>query len=415
MIKILDKYNCCGCEACRTICPVECINMSEDNEGFLYPHVDDALCLNCHLCEKVCPILNPKQDRTPVEVIAAQNLNEKERLKSSSGGVFSLMAADVIRQGGVVFGAAFNEQWEVEHQYVEQIEDIIRFQGSKYVQSRIGRAYEYAEEFLKHGILVLFSGTPCQIAGLKRYLRKDYDNLITVDFICHGVPSPGIFRSYLYEEIENFACKGEGKNTVSLRSIHSISERNALLRKQHITIESIAFRNKEKGWKKYSFALTLSKTSAAGEKNTVLLSQTLDKNLYLGGFIQNLYLRPSCYHCKFRMGCSGSDYKMADLWHIELAPQFNDDKGTSMIIAFRSKLNLQNYIWNSKNLPLSMFYNSSYFFSPRERKRKRKAFYKAYNRNKNPLFELMARYIPFSFDELVVNKLFQIIRNNRKR
>ena len=191
--------------------------MSEDSEGFLYPHVDENACINCHLCEKVCPIINYGNDREPLAVYAAKNPNEAIRMQSSSGGVFTLLAERVIDEGGVVFGATFNDRWEVVHDYVETKEKLAKFRGSKYVQSKVGNSYQMAKSFLENDRKVLFSGTPCQIAGLKNFLRKDYNNLLAVDFICHGVPSPGVFRTYLQEEIDKkSARKGGGKNTVLL-------------------------------------------------------------------------------------------------------------------------------------------------------------------------------------------------------
>lgn len=197
MINIKDKSNCCGCNACVQKCPKQCISMREDDEGFLYPYVDKILCIDCGLCEKTCPVINSKEERKPLNVFAAKKPNDEVRMQSSSGGIFTLLAENVIDEGGVVFGAGFNERWEVVHSFAEKKEDLAKFRGSKYVQSKVGNSYKQAEAFLKQGRKVLYSGTPCQIAGLKQYLRKDYANLLAVDFICHGVPSPGVFRTYL--------------------------------------------------------------------------------------------------------------------------------------------------------------------------------------------------------------------------
>lgn len=217
MIFIQDKKECCGCSACASVCPKNCITMSEDSEGFLYPHVDESVCIDCHLCERVCPMINHGKDREPLAVYAAKNSNETIRMQSSSGGIFTLLAERVIDEGGVVFGASFNDRWEVVHDHVETKEELAKFRGSKYVQSKIGDNYRKVKLFLSEGRNVLFSGTPCQISGLKKYLRKDYDNLLAVDFICHGVPSPGVFRTYLQEEINREAARqGSGKNSVLL-------------------------------------------------------------------------------------------------------------------------------------------------------------------------------------------------------
>ena len=198
MIQIVDKQNCCGCGACAQRCPQQCISMRIDQEGFLYPHVDESFCVNCGLCESVCPFLKPEAERTPLEVFAAINRDEGVRQHSSSGGVFSLLASSVISAGGVVFGVRFDEQWNVVFDYAEDKDKIGLFRGSKYVQANVGDAYKKCECFLKEGRKVLFSGTPCQIAGLKKYLQKEYTNLVACDLICHGVPSPKVWEKYLF-------------------------------------------------------------------------------------------------------------------------------------------------------------------------------------------------------------------------
>ncbi len=212
MIEIKEKYNCCGCSACVQICPKQCISLSADNEGFLYPQVDTAVCINCGLCEKVCPVINQNEPRMPLEVYAAKNTDEEIRLKSSSGGIFTLLAEHIISEGGVVFGARFNENWEVVHDYTETVEGLESFRGSKYVQSIIGENFKKAKFFLDEGRNVLFSGTPCQVAGLKKFLRKEYENLLTVEVVCHGVPSPMVWHDYLDYRRAKHAT---GKNTVS--------------------------------------------------------------------------------------------------------------------------------------------------------------------------------------------------------
>ena len=243
MIEIKDKSQCCGCNACVQRCPKQCI-ASEDEEGFLYPEVDEAICIDCGLCENVCPVINQADARIPLQVYAAKNTDEKIRMHSSSGGVFSILAEQTIKQGGVVFGARFDENWEVKHDYTETIDGVSVFRGSKYVQSKTGDTFKQAEQFLKQNRKVLFSGTPCQIVALKRYLKKEYENLLLVDFICHGVPSPGVWRKYLKQVIA-LTCD---KNTVSSHLKLLLSERNAL-------VEGISFRDKRLGWQKYSFAL----------------------------------------------------------------------------------------------------------------------------------------------------------------
>lgn len=335
MIRIIDKQDCCGCEACVQVCPRHCIYFEEDNEGFLYPRVDTSICIDCGLCEKVCPILNRQAPRESLRICAAKNRDEKVRLASSSGGVFTSLAQKVISQGGVVFGVRFNELWEVVHGYTEITEGIADFRTSKYVQSRIGNSFRDTLYFLRKGRKVLFTGTPCQIAALKQFLRQDYDNLLTVDIICHGVPSPKVWKMYL-EDVKQNACQGE--NSVSSPLVHSVSEGYTLRSSEDVKIKSISFRDKRVGWKKFSFALTLSKTLADGKQNTVLLSHIHRDNPYMKGFLDNLYLRPSCHRCRFKKFQSKSDISLADFWAInKVFPDFYDSKGVSLVFVNTNK------------------------------------------------------------------------------
>ena len=314
-------------------CPKHCISFEEDAEGFGYPLVDKAVCIDCGLCEKVCPVLNQTEERMPLEVYAAKNRDEQELMKSSSGGIFILLAKTVIHHGGVVFGAKFDDEWNVIHAYAETEGGVEAFMGSKYVQSRIGNTYKEAKSFLETGRQVLFSGTSCQIAGLKRFLRKEYDNLLTVDVICHGVPSPKVWRMYL-EEIKRNARKGE--NSVSSPLTHLISERDA--HGESIQIKSISFRDKRLGWKKFSFALTLAKASADGKQNTVSLSCIHREDPYMKVFLKNIILRPSCYSCSAKGGRSMSDITIADFWGVErVLPDFDDYRGVGLVLIHSEK------------------------------------------------------------------------------
>lgn len=226
---------------------------------------------------------------------AAINQNIETRENSSSGGVFYLLAEYVIEQGGVVFGARYDADWEVVHGYAEDLEGISAFMGSKYVQSRMGDAYREVRDFLKQGRLVLFSGTTCQVYGLKAYLGEFYENLIAVDLICHGVPSPKVWREYLQ------------------------------LRANRRRIERISFRDKTEGWQLYSLRIDFED----GEQ----YRQTQKKDVFMQGFLQDIYLRPSCYHCRFRGEHRDTDITLADLWGCKAtAPDMFDDKGTSLVL-----------------------------------------------------------------------------------
>ena len=331
MIHILDKHNCCGCAACVQACPKQCISFNEDEQGFRYPLVDESVCIDCGLCEKVCPVLNQADAKKPLKVYAAQNPNEEIRLKSSSGGIFTMLAEAVIDEGGVVFGVQFDKNWEVEHAYTESKEGLAAFRGSKYLQSRTGETYKQARDFLKAGRKVLYSGTSCQIAGLKKFLRKEYENLIMVDVVCHGAPSPLVWRTYL-DEFKKCPKGIAGKNSVC----SSLNEMPV--------ITGISFRDKSTGWKKYGFVLR-GKSASKADKNTVLssvnteekhdvlLHDTLDKNLFMQVFLKNLCLRPSCSACPAKSGKCDSDITLADYWGIwNHHPEWDDDKGTSLVL-----------------------------------------------------------------------------------
>lgn len=295
MLQITDKSKCCGCNACVQRCPKQCIVMHEDEEGFLYPQVDVTLCIDCGLCEKVCPVLNQNQERKPLKVYAAINKDERIRMLSSSGGLFTVLAEQILKEGGVVFGARFNDDWEVVHDYTETFEGLARFRGSKYVQSYVGNTFCLVEQFLKQKRKVLYSGTPCQVAGLRLFLHKEYENLLTVDIVCHGVPSPGVWRKYLKE-----TCT---------RVNQSVK-----------VINSLSFRDKCTGWKGYSFSISF----LDGQK----IVHYHDKELWMKGFLSDLYIRPSCYACPSKCLKSGSDITLGDYWGIQnVMPKVDDDKG----------------------------------------------------------------------------------------
>ena len=309
MIEINNKSDCCGCGACAQSCPKQCITMQSDEEGFLYPKLNKETCIYCGLCNKVCPVINQNESQRPIKIIAAKNRDEEIRRQSSSGGVFTILAESVIEDGGVVFGAQFDEDWDVVHSWTDKLEGIAAFRGSKYVQSKIGESYIKVKEFLDQNRKVLFTGTPCQIAGLKRYLRKEYDNLLCVDIACHGVPSPLVWQKYLQVVLHHFKdAKTDEINEKSLRKIKGIS-----------------FRNKSTGWKNYSFSIRFT--------NNKEITQTFRDNLFMQVFLKDLCIRPSCTYCPAKKGKSASDITIADYWGIDkLYPMFDDDKGVSLVL-----------------------------------------------------------------------------------
>ena len=315
MITLARKEDCCGCHACETVCPTQCITMREDSEGFLYPETDVSKCIDCHLCEKVCPVINaPSRTgvNTPLAkdflqepaVFAAQCASDELRMASASGGIFTLLAERVIQNGGVVFGARWNEDFtEVFHDFTETVEGLARFRGSKYLQSRIGDAFRKCREFLKAGREVMFTGTPCQIAGLRRALRRDFPNLLAVDIACHSTPSPKAWKAFWTD----------------LRQRENIENpTNVLFRKK-------VFDTKNKRWNCSMLSVETSSGTA--------FCKPLYSTPYGKGFGQGLFSRPSCHECPSKNRTSGSDITIGDFWGIEkYYPQLKSNEGLSVVI-----------------------------------------------------------------------------------
>lgn len=313
MIEIKEKSDCCGCEACTQKCPKNCIHLVEDNEGYRYPVVNKSSCVDCGACERACPIINNNEQQKPLEVLAAKNRDDHQRLVGSSGGVFFEIGRSILNKGGVVFGARFDENWNVIHEYTEDIDGLNAFRGSKYVQSHIGDSYKKVEHFLKAGRQVLFSGTPCQIAGLQCFLRKKYDNLLLVDVVCHGVPSSTPWQKFLDESV-----RPQNQSPETFR--------------KHIT--AISFRYKEKGWSKYHLKVIYNPLNgiSTSSRNSIFSKHHRNTD-FMYGFLKNYFLRPSCYNCKFRCGKSHSDITLADFWGIwNYSDKWNDDKGISLVM-----------------------------------------------------------------------------------
>ena len=305
MIEIRHNGDCCGCEACVQVCPKNCIDFSSDAQGFLYPEVNKESCIDCALCEKVCPVINKtnQSKNNPSTLYAVKSSDDAIRQQSSSGGFFSLLADYVLAKGGVVYGAAFDDAFNVCHSRVDDIADTHKLRGSKYVQSRIGKTFRECKDDLKAGKLVLFTGTPCQISALGHFLRKDHDNLIKVEVVCHGVPSPMIYQQYLKETI-----------------IKDVEDR---------TITKVNFRTKLGSWKKYFFTVEYKDRGEICE-----YKECVTDSLYMKGFLSDIYIRPSCFECPAKNFTSGADFTIADFWGQEYTfPEFDDDKGVSAVLA----------------------------------------------------------------------------------
>lgn len=303
MIEIIEKKHCCGCHACFNICSKNAIEIVEDEKGFKYPRVDKEKCVDCGLCEKVCPVLSNKQIKNEPRAYACINKDEEIRNQSASGGIFTLLATAIINDGGVVFGACFDENFGVCHTYCENIEDLGKYRGSKYLQSDVGLSYKKAKDFLDQGKKVLFTGTPCQVEAMKSYLGKEYDNLYLQDIICHGVPSPMVWNKYR-------AYREEKANS---------------------KVKEMSFRSKKNTtWSSFNINMDFD--------NDTSYTMNHNNDVYMKAFLKHLSLRESCTDCKFKKNNRISDITLADFWGIQnIKPEMDDGKGTSLVIVNSKK------------------------------------------------------------------------------
>ena len=310
MINIKDKTKCCGCGACEQICTHDCISMVQDSEGFFYPQVDKNKCVDCGLCNKVCQYETSFiKKEEPLSTYAYVSENQEMRKNSSSGAFFMLAAKRVLEYGGIVWASRFDDSWNVVVDSAEKEDDLKRFAGSKYVQSLTGHAYSDIRSVLQQGRWALFCGTPCQVSGLNHYLQKKYENLITIDFACHAVPSPGVWQEYLH-----------------------------YLSKDQYTIKYVNFRNKEiAGWHNYGLQID----AVDKDNNPInLVSEGNKQNRYMQGFLKYVYCRPSCSNCAAKGFNTGSDVMIGDFWHVEEYHKeeiLNDNKGVSLVMNLTEK------------------------------------------------------------------------------
>ena len=301
MIKA-NRADCSGCEACANICPRNAIEMIRDAEGFAYPKINPDLCIKCGRCDATCPALNYTKNFPDAlsKVFAAINPDEKIRRHSSSGGAFTTLSEIILRASGVIFGAAFDKNWHVVHTSARTLEELESLRGSKYTQSQIRKTYRQVKKALRAGKKVLFSGTPCQCAGLKHFLGKDYKNLLTVDIICHGTPPPALWEKYIDE----------------IGSSHEITRVN--------------FRSKRRGWQVSHLEITF-----ADQGHYI---KPVNEDFYGKIFLIGLGERPACHACKFKFPSVQSDLTLADAWGVQnFAPEFFDNRGTSLVIVHTAK------------------------------------------------------------------------------
>ena len=306
--------------------------MEQDNQGFNYPVIDYKKCIHCNLCKSVCPVIKENISSKPLFTYGAYAKDEKIRSTSSSGGIFSLLAKKIVDSGGICVGATTNGH-NIEHIAIENVDGIEKLKRSKYAQSDIKDIYIKIKKFLEKGRKVLFTGTPCQVAGLKSFLHNNYSNLICIDIVCHGVPSPLIYSNYLKSLEKDNKCK----------------------------ITNINFRSKENGWSSFDFVIN--------SDSKTIVSENVYENIYMKAFLQNLILRPSCYECSFKNFKSQSDITLGDFWGVEILhkeeKKFLDNKGVSLVAINTKKGNdlfieISNEIYFKKtNIEEAIKYNSA--------------------------------------------------------
>lgn len=295
MDKIIEKKLCSGCTACMNICPKEAISMIKDKEGFKHPVINQDRCIDCNLCKKTCPILNTVKNESINKCYVAFNKDDKEREKSSSGGVFDILARAILNENGIVIGASFDENNKLSHIAIDNIKDLDKLKGSKYLQSDLNNIFSYIKDHIRYK-KILFVGMPCQVSGLKSFLKQDYNNLICIDLFCHGVPTPKLFNKYI-KELEN---------------------------KYNDILLSYNFRDKSTGWDTYS-------NTAIFKNNKI--SELKSKNKYMKLFLSDIALRESCYNCNFKLGNKYSDITLGDFWGVNnYYHDMYDKKGVSAVI-----------------------------------------------------------------------------------
>lgn len=298
-----DKELCTGCSACANACPVKCIEMKADKYGFHFPDISDAsACISCGICKEVCSIQNVMEKRSSEPIAYAAYTNDDElRMDSSSGGIFSEVASQVLKMGGVVFGAAYSDTFEIKHICVDKAEALHKLRGAKYAESELGSVFCEVKNMLEKGNYVLFAGTPCQVGGLKCFLKQDYEKLLLIDFACHGVPSPMVWREFI-----KYRAKTDADGQMP---------------------KEINLREKKSGWSRYLYS------NYFGYPGGEEYCEISTKSKYMNLFTEDYITRESCGNCKFKGYSRSSDITLGDFWGIwDIAPEMDDNRGTSAVL-----------------------------------------------------------------------------------
>lgn len=360
MLNLASYNECTGCSACINICPTKCLSMKADEYGFLYPLLQHpSLCVKCRMCGKVCPVSSNKEKREKkekTEAYAAFSKNVSVREESASGGVFSELAFEILKNDGVVYGAAYDNQFYINHICIEKAEDLDLLRGAKYAQSDLGYSFSEIKKKLDLGQLVLFAGTPCQVAGLKSFLQKDFEGLFTVDFVCHGIPSPAVWKNYV-----EYRAKTDNEGNLP---------------------ERIDLRSKHTGWSHYLYS------NVYQYGNGGIYSAKSGDDLYMRLFVGDYINRNSCSNCSFKGYDRVSDITLGDFWGIwDIAPEMDDNKGTSLVLLHSEKgkkifSTLRERIQCKKvTLEQAATQNPSLLYSSQAKPQRDKIFIAAFNGN----------------------------------
>lgn len=375
------KNTCNGCGVCALVCPKKCIKMVEDGEGFLYPEIDESKCIKCNKCRRFCANFNNKEEKNEKAYVAINN--SKEQLKeSSSGGMFYILAEYTIKNNGVVFGVTYNKNLKAVHEYAETLEECKKFCGSKYVRSDLQDSYIKVKQFLDEGRKVLFTGTACQISGLKKFLGKENENLILCDILCHANPSPKVFELYI-------------------KNLEKIKNKK---------VKYVWFRSKENGWKNQTPIIEYED----GQKE--------EENSYFIAFVWEMINRPSCYSCQFASKRRISDFTIGDFWGIEkVFPDIettggvsllnvNSEKGSRIFDEVKEKMN-----YREVDYDLACSFNHYHNVSVHSNRDK---FFKGISDgsiNENNIIEYMKKYTKKPLYRRILGKGKRIIKKIVKR
>ena len=366
MINNVEKQ-CMGCSACANICPASAIKMTFDEKGFYTPQVDEEKCIKCGKCLKVCAALNYESDNKEPQVYAVA-AHDEERIHSTSGGAFAVLAKYVLKNNGYVCGVTWNDNWEAKHVIIDKVEDLQKLRFSKYVQATTGDSYKKIKDLLENGKTVLFSGTPCQNAGLSKFINKNYQNLIMMDILCHGAPSPKVWQDYLKENYN--------KNQIN----------------------KIQFRTKDIDWNLGCIACANDTKGGFIQEN----NERKQIGIYYEAFLKHILSNDACMECKYKHIPRPADFTLGDFWYLRNNPKYDSKKGLSVLLLNNAKAetifkNLSKDFKICKKINLKKEWNRIEISSTSRESYARKEFFENYKKGK-PLNEILNTAIGKKYD-----------------